>query len=307
MADLEDPLGSFFEEINQLPTVSEEFGDAATYGSSIVSSDNNHKSIDKDKETTNDTVVASTITFPPTYQVTAQIISKPAEIISKKPTFNVPTAQPPSSSHPHPQTSIVQSHHTHFQGPSGSILSVSSGNSSSNSSHGIPIDTSKPTSQFAFHNTSTVTVTSVNPKSMDSRPPQPLTAQPGKKFVRKAAGEVWVDESLNEWPENDYRIFVGDLAKEITTSDLEKPFKQYPSFAKAKVVRSKHDNKTKGYGFVSFLDPMDCAKAIREQNGKYLGQRPMKITKSSWKDRDMGEVKKKENKKRKLQESLGLI
>ena len=51
---------------------------------------------------------------------------------------------------------------------------------------------------------------------------------------------------------------------------------------------------------------MDCAKAIREQNGKYLLTRPMKITKSSWRERDIKEVKKKENKKRKMYESLGL-
>jgi RNA recognition motif-containing protein len=39
------------------------------------------------------------------------------------------------------------------------------------------------------------------------------------------------------------------------------------------VIREGWDNKTKGYGFVSFLDPFDCAKAIREKNGKYLGYR----------------------------------
>lgn len=71
------------------------------------------------------------------------------------------------------------------------------------------------------------------------------------------------------------------------------------------MIRS-HDGKTKGFGFVSFLDPMDCIKAIREQNGKYLGSRPMTIKRSDWKDRDIKEVKKKDNKKRKLQESLGL-
>lgn len=32
----------------------------------------------------------------------------------------------------------------------------------------------------------------------------------------------------------------------------------------AKVMREKADNKAKGYGFVSFLDPQDCLKAIRE-------------------------------------------
>lgn len=72
------------------------------------------------------------------------------------------------------------------------------------------------------------------------------------------------------------------------------------------MIRDKTDNKTRGYGFVSFLDPMDCAKAIREQNGKYLGPRPMKITKSTWKERDLKEVKKKENKKRKMMQDLGL-
>ena len=31
--------------------------------------------------------------------------------------------------------------------------------------------------------------------------------------LRKAAGLVWEDKSLVEWPENDYRIFVGNLGK----------------------------------------------------------------------------------------------
>lgn len=91
--------------------------------------------------------------------------------------------------------------------------------------------------------------------------------------VRTAAGEVWKDESLAEWPENDFRLFVGDLAKETTSENLAQTFSCYKSFAKAKVIRNKWDSKARGYGFVSFLDPMDCAKALREMNGKYLGSR----------------------------------
>lgn len=139
-----------------------------------------------------------------------------------------------------------------------------------------------------------------------SKPAPPLVPKQNKKYVRKAADDTWVDDTLNEWPDNDYRIFVGDLAKEIGTDHLARHFQMYKSFAKAKVIRTKHENKARGYGFVSFLDPMDCAKAIREQNGKYLGTRPMKISKSTWKDRDIKEVKKKETKKRKIAESLGL-
>lgn len=94
-----------------------------------------------------------------------------------------------------------------------------------------------------------------------------------KKFVRCGGKEVWVDETLNEWPENDFRAFIGDIGKDVTTEMLAKMFSHYKSFAKAKVVVSKSENKGRGYGFVSFMDPMDLAKAIREMDGKYLGPR----------------------------------
>lgn len=66
--------------------------------------------------------------------------------------------------------------------------------------------------------------------------PLPIIKKSDKKYVRKAAEEVWVDDSLNEWPDNDYRIFVGDLAKEVTTEMMAKAFQHYKSFAKAKVI-----------------------------------------------------------------------
>lgn len=37
-----------------------------------------------------------------------------------------------------------------------------------------------------------------------------------------------------------------------------------------------------------------------------LNNRPMKIRKSTWKDRDIKEVRKSDKKKRKIEESLGL-
>ena len=138
-------------------------------------------------------------------------------------------------------------------------------------------------------------------------PPRPAEVKLRKEAaVRSGAGDVWIDPTLADWPENDYRIFVGDLSKECRDEQLGSMFTQYPSYAKARVVRAAYDGKGKGYGFVSFLDPMDCAKAIREMNGKYCGPRPMKITKSSWEDRNIKEVKKKAQKKRKMEEALGI-
>ena len=40
-----------------------------------------------------------------------------------------------------------------------------------------------------------------------------------------------------------------------------------------------------GYGFVSFSDAVEGAKALREMNGKYIGNRPCKLRKSSWEER----------------------
>ena len=50
-------------------------------------------------------------------------------------------------------------------------------------------------------------------------------------------GKTWVDKSLDEWPENDWRLFAGDLGNEVTDDLLSRAFGKYPSFAKAKVVR----------------------------------------------------------------------
>jgi len=45
----------------------------------------------------------------------------------------------------------------------------------------------------------------------------------------------WRDPTLDDWPENDYRIFVGELGNELNDDALAKAFQKYPSFAKARV------------------------------------------------------------------------
>lgn len=121
-----------------------------------------------------------------------------------------------------------------------------------------------------------------------------------KKCIRTAAGTSWEDQSLLEWDSDDFRIFCGDLGNEVNDDILARAFSRYPSFLKAKVVRDKRTGKTKGYGFVSFKDPNDYVRAMREMNGKYVGSRPIKLRKSMWKDRNMEVVRKKQKEKKKL-------
>merc|ERR1712196_237131 len=34
--------------------------------------------------------------------------------------------------------------------------------------------------------------------------------------LRHCAGETWIDRSITDWPDNDFRIFVGDLGNEVS-------------------------------------------------------------------------------------------
>lgn len=133
--------------------------------------------------------------------------------------------------------------------------------------------------------------------SEDKRKPK---VEKMKKCIRTAAGTTWEDASLLEWDSDDFRIFCGDLGNEVNDDILARAFSRYPSFLKAKVVRDKRTGKTKGYGFVSFKDPNDYVRAMREMNGKYVGSRPIKLRKSMWKDRNMEVVRKKQKEKKKL-------
>ncbi|XP_060606514.1 RNA-binding protein 42-like [Ruditapes philippinarum] len=121
-----------------------------------------------------------------------------------------------------------------------------------------------------------------------------------KKFIRMAAGTTWEDPSLGEWDPDDFRLFCGDLGNEVTDEVLARAFSKFTSFVKAKVVRDKRSNKTKGYGFVSFKDPTDYVRAMREMNGKYVGNRPIKLRKSNWKERNIDIVKRKDKEKKRL-------
>ncbi|KAJ6221557.1 hypothetical protein RDWZM_000102 [Blomia tropicalis] len=145
------------------------------------------------------------------------------------------------------------------------------------------------------HNVPSSNNTNTKPKSKNQD-----KGKKKKKVLRMAGGQVWEDPSLTEWDPNDFRIFCGDLGNDVTDDVLTRSFNRFNSFVKAKVVRDKRTNKSRGYGFVSFKDPQDFARAIKEMNGKYVGSRPIKLRKSCWKDRNLDVVKKKHKAKAKL-------
>jgi RNA recognition motif-containing protein len=103
-----------------------------------------------------------------------------------------------------------------------------------------------------------------------------------KKTLRKAADQAWVDPSMEDWNENDFRIFCGNMGNEVSDEVLANAFKKYPSFSRARVVRDKKTLKSKGFGFVSLLNVDDYIRAMREMQGKYVGNRPITLKRSDW-------------------------
>merc|ERR1719502_812392 len=62
-------------------------------------------------------------------------------------------------------------------------------------------------------------------------------------FRVNASGQKYKDSTLEEWPENDFRIFVGNLGNENTDETLTTAFASFPSFCKAKVILDKYSQK----------------------------------------------------------------
>ncbi len=100
-----------------------------------------------------------------------------------------------------------------------------------------------------------------------------------KTVVRQGGGETWEDETLLEWDPTKFRIYVGNLAGEVTDDSLAKAFAAY-DVNKARVVRDKRTTKSKGFGFVEFQDHELGFRAAREMVNKYVGSHPITIQKA---------------------------
>lgn len=79
---------------------------------------------------------------------------------------------------------------------------------------------------------------------------------------------MWEDHSLSDWGDDDFRIFCGDLGNDVNDELLTRTFNKYPSFVRAKVIRDKRTGKSKGFGFISFKEPADFIRAMKEMDGE---------------------------------------
>jgi RNA recognition motif. (a.k.a. RRM, RBD, or RNP domain) len=135
-------------------------------------------------------------------------------------------------------------------------------------------------------------------------PPPPSQDAKKKPHIRTTAGKTWVDATLADWPDDDFRLFVGNLDPAVTDAQLYQHFVKYASLNQVRVIRDNKTGNSSGYGFVSLQNALECAAAIREQDQTWLGGRPIRIKRSHWKDRELKERKKKEQQQKRKQRML---
>ncbi|OXV06847.1 hypothetical protein Egran_05386 [Elaphomyces granulatus] len=151
-----------------------------------------------------------------------------------------------------------------------------------------------PTAVATGINAAPVSIPSNGPTAASTPTPGPGRTDPGPKtVVRSGGGQTWTDPSLLEWDPAHFRLFVGNLAGEVTDDSLKKAFAKYPSVQRARVIRDKQSEKSKGYGFVSFSDGDDYFKAAREMQGKYIGSHPVLLRRATTEVRPVSAKAKK--------------
>ncbi|KAH0606710.1 uncharacterized protein H6S33_003544 [Morchella sextelata] len=103
----------------------------------------------------------------------------------------------------------------------------------------------------------------------------PGSARPFK--LNWASGGGLADRRDDRGPE--FSIFVGDLGPEVNEYVLVSLFQsRFPSCKSAKIMTDPVSGMSRGYGFVRFSEELDQQRALSEMQGVYCGNRPMRIS-----------------------------
>ena len=83
--------------------------------------------------------------------------------------------------------------------------------------------------------------------------------------------------SLNHDKGNDVRIYVGNIAREVTDDDLRGAFAAFGQVESAVVLKDKFTGESRGFGFVEMLVASEAQAAINGMNGKSLKGRNLNV------------------------------
>ncbi len=73
------------------------------------------------------------------------------------------------------------------------------------------------------------------------------------------------------------KLFVGNIDWGTTDEDLEKLFAEHGEIEEAIIIKDKFSNRSKGFGFVTFVNDEDADKAIEALNEHELNGRQIAV------------------------------
>lgn len=73
-------------------------------------------------------------------------------------------------------------------------------------------------------------------------------------------------------------LFIGSLAYATTDDTLKAHFEQIGPVASARVITDRDSGRSKGFGFVEFVNEDDNQKAVDQLNGKELDGREINVS-----------------------------
>ena len=73
------------------------------------------------------------------------------------------------------------------------------------------------------------------------------------------------------------KLYVGNLAYGVSSSDLERMFEPYGTVQSAQVIMDRDTGRSKGFGFVEMGSDQEAQAAIAALNGKENGGRALTV------------------------------
>lgn len=84
------------------------------------------------------------------------------------------------------------------------------------------------------------------------------------------------------------KLFVGGLSWDTTDSSLGQAFEQFGEITEAKVITDRETGRSRGFGFVTFVDGSSATNAIAELDGSQLDGRSIKVNEAQERSRTGG-------------------
>jgi cold-inducible RNA-binding protein len=94
-------------------------------------------------------------------------------------------------------------------------------------------------------------------------------AHPIRRFFHSQKGERYISMST--------KLYVGNLAFQTTSQDLQELFTQAGTVESANIVEDRDTGRSRGFAFVEMSTQDEATSAIEQFNGKEVGGRALKV------------------------------